>query len=350
MKESFPTLFEHSFNQSHFFWRVPYKLESRGFSELVLYHFETELESAAGDLELMTERTSSFITDLIKQKQVYPRSIILLDYLQFTAGGSLLSYFSKNKYFNYCFDWILNSLSNDVSTEIKRDFQPYKLMAFIQSRHPFIIETIDQVLPTWIHDLFYYSRHSGGNKELSDFCLAELLPWLLQTAQRNRSLEYVMALSQICTWCYNFKYDDKNRQVQKVMEVIYEKSKDISIKKFIAFHFSCLQENETSLSRDKWTDIILSTYSHLLVEHEQFQVLANRWEDNIDHILIHFDEIVFAIRKYTAKQTPFHGVLFNHIRSTLFTILHRMVATLLTHGHVGLTNRLYGAFFGIDDH
>jgi len=349
MTETFPLLYERSYDQSARFWSLRYMPNVSGFSAVVVSHFEEELASALPNVAPLLRIGSAFGKDLISQKKAYPLSKGILNYIQFVTCGSLLAYFSRNKYFTLCHDWILNSLADEISSDLERTFEPGRLMEFIANNRPFVLETRDQVIADWIHDLFYYSRHSGGNKEISEYCLSNLLPWFLWRAQVVKSLEFAMALSQISTWCYNFNYDDVNRAIQAAMLTIYNASDERTIKKLIALHFSCSQENDTGQSRLEWTEIVMSNYNDLLYPHEKFQVLANRWEDDIAGIRTHFEEIIAAINQYKDGEKPFHGVLFNHIKSTFFTILNRMEATLLLNAQVDLTNRLYGAYFGIDD-
>ncbi len=300
-------------------------------------------------MDLLSAKTSAFSTDLLSLKAQSTGADILLDYLRFAACSVILSYFSRNKYFNHCYDWIANSLSEEISSSIERTYSPGLPLRFINYNHPFAIETIDLVLSGWVHDLFYYSRHTGGNKELSEYYLNNLLPWFITRAKNQRSIDYAMALSQMSTWCFNFQYAPENKQIQQAMVAIHASSPDTEVKKLIAFHFSCLLVNETSLTRDQWSQEVISSYSHLLHPHEKFQIMANRWENNIDDIIFHFEEIISTIKQYADTQRSFHGSLFNHIQSTLFTILNHMISTLLSNGQVRLTNRLYGAYFGIDE-
>lgn len=346
MQIQLPSLFLNSFDPTHKFWSVIAEWDSPHFPEVVIYHYETEMEQSNGDVNLMILKATAFTNDILTLKTARPQNTVVLDYCQFLACSTMLNYLARNKYFPICFDWIMNSIAEEVSTNIARDFFPGRIIDIIKSNHPFILSTINQVLPGWIHDLFYYSRHTGGTKELAEFCL-EMLPYLSVKASKLRSLEYVSAFSQMSTWCFNFKMDQERKIIDDVLFGIYSATEDRQVKKMVAFHFSCLPDSNNATTRVEWASLVMAEYSDLLFSHERFQVLANMYEEDIELSIEHFDEILVAVKKYVDSLNPFHGTLFSHIRSTIFTILDRVIASLLLRGHVKEVNLLYGAFFNI---
>lgn len=349
MQTIFPSLYENSFDQTCPFWQLNIEFNATAFGFAVYDHLQTELEQTAGNLPLMVTRTTAFINDAMAHKTTHPQNALSADYFQFMAAGSLLTFLARDKYFPMCFDWILNSLADEVSTDIKRDFDMGRLDFFIVSHDPFIIQTREEIIGWWLHDVFYYSLHSGGVKEIGEFCITKVLPWVCGRAILTHETPFVLALCQMSSWCINYGFKVQNRVIQQVLQRIYDTSRDRAVKKATAFHFSCLPVNETEIPRDNWTQRVLDDYADLLVPHERFQITVNQWEDNLQAIEQNFDTLLNEIRNYKAQQQPFNGLLFNHIESTIFTLLTRTLVTLVTNGRVAMANKIFAVYFSVPE-
>lgn len=349
IKEQLTRLHEISFNKEFEFWNKDPMWQEDYFPATLLYHFETELEKSGTDRDLMIAKATAFCNDILDLKESLDDKLTVLDFVQFQASTLILDFLSRNKIFPYCFDWINNSISNEINTETKRDFQPYKILDFIESKHPYIVDQIPKFFAIWTTDLFYYSRSTGGHNELATGYIEIYYKIFLKYLIALQTRTYVFACSQLMTWAINHGKQQIVDECGEVLNKIYQDSEDEKVKKLIAFQFGCLNQKTAGKSKNEWCQIVIDNYSHLLFRHEKFQILVNRYDNSVMDLVENIETLLEEVRVYSKIKYKDDYTLQKYNSSKMFSLLDQAILLLVSNGRVEEANKLVGAFFSIPD-
>lgn len=350
-QQLFPSLFQRSFAQDSPFWQMITDFDNNKSLEECLYWVETEFVATKDNVELLIQRAGAFMNDLTMLKVNDPEHAEIFNFLQFYIATGVLKTLSVRKIFPYCFDWIANALDGQASTEKIRDMDFERLHRFGESAHPFIREYFSESFCGWVHDLFYYSRSTGGHKEAAQNFVEGYLDLFGAIVTRQQFKDGVMALTQIASWCHQMGNIDVERKVCGFLYRIYSRTGNEELKKIIAFHFCVADANYTTTSKREWCQIVQNEHYDKLGQHEPVQLLVNLHHHDVNALVQHFDGIIEAVRVYRRQSSGpvTQPLLSNYNVVRLFSILERATITLLMAGHVGLVNRLIGSYSEISD-
>ena len=348
IKDVLPKLFSCSYNQQATIWTKGYRWDESFFPGVLIYHFETELENYNGAIDLILERSKAFVEDILALKGLHPDLIELFDFLQFQASTYAIDFFSRNKLFPYCFNWINNSIGDEVSTETERQFFPGRIGIFIESRNEYISNQLRDCFSLWTNHLFYYSRSTGGLKELTEFFLEHYFEFFIWQVQRHPSVVWVGALCQISSWCNNYKKAHEERTCNMVLYEIYKVSKEITIKRNIAFQFSVANSNHTDISRKEWGEIILQDYRNDLKAHDEFQILVSLYDRDVVTLLEKLTEIKDSIKRFKQHESDSYA-LYGYHQGRIFSLLERLITKLVMNGYTENACEIIGLYFGIPE-
>jgi hypothetical protein len=349
---TFSNLHRISFDQSVPFWSQTSDWNSVESVRNVFDFFEKELASSANDAELFQSRARAILKDLIQARQASPELEVVSQFLQFYVASCVLRHLMGRKMLNYMHDWLCNSISEEVSQAISRDYFPNRVAAFPQAGHPFIQEFFEEAFLLWSQALFYYCRNVGGLNELA-IRYTDIYFCLLQTSTRTGhfSIELIGSLSQIASWAEQHNRSQTVRDCCLLLSQIYDRTGDINNKKNIAFALSCLRNNYTPATKQQWCNLVLTQYNSKLVGHECLQVLLNKYEGDTQLINRNIDKIFRGIDIYHKylDRLRIGGVAINYELAKIFMLFERTIYRLLLGGQVAFTNKLIGYYFRIPE-
>lgn len=346
--ELFSRLHARSFSQANPLWKGVTDFNNERGLEECMHHVETEFVATKDDITLLQTRATAFIEDIIELKDKIPERKEVLDFMQFFSSILVLNFITRNKIFTYSFDWIINAIDDKVSTEKKRDVSFAKIDQFIVSKNPFIGNNFFNLFCRWVHDLFYYSRSTGGHKEAGGIFLQNYLHPFCKMVGLQHEPEGVRALTQIATWCHQLQYKDEEIIVSECLFEVYNNSANPEIKKLIALQFCVADANYTDISKIEWCQILQKDHYATLGQHEPIQLMVNFYQHDINKLLEHFEEIINAIEVYKEADTKgAYPLLANYNSVRIYSILERSIIVLLQNGQVDKANHLIGAFFKI---
>jgi hypothetical protein len=348
LKDIFPELFKIATDPPNPIWEMSINWGDYDKIDSLINLYESEMESEGGDTARLIQKAEAFVSDIIRLKPQSSEEAELFMYLQFDTCVGLLSFLSKNKLFPDCFDWISNSISETIESSRERELIHDRLAIFEMSRNDFIRNNFPNAFISWSHDVFYYSRCTGGHNELAQFILTRHFSYFIDCVKKRPDEMSVRALSQLATWGINHDFKAQEEITIATLFEIYKESNDKNVKKAVAFFFSAVKRTNTGLSRNEWGKIVLAEYRNSLKAHEYFQLLVSMYESDCALLIQNFDAICSAIREYAKESQNNLSSLRAYHDSRIFSILERTISTLTMNGLVKEINTLFGIYFSID--
>ena len=132
VKDTLPSLYDLSFDKNSPIWSKEIDWNLCSDVEELFYWFETELIAAKDNLDLLQARAKSFIRDILELKETLTQHTDLLEFLQFDVSVSILRYLTNKKIFTYSYDWLTNSICNEIIESTEREFYPYRLSVLMR--------------------------------------------------------------------------------------------------------------------------------------------------------------------------------------------------------------------------
>lgn len=235
IKDLFPAYYEVTLDKNEAYWREELDFDAEQSHERLVEHFQSDLEYANGDYVLMIKIGTALIEDLLKLKVTQERNIVVWDFHQFIVSTCILEFLTQNTMFGYSFDWIVNSLSEDVSIEKQRTTSWGRIQEFGISKFPFIKTNFFHYFFPWVKNLFYYSRCTAGHNELCTAFLENIFPQFIYFSTLLPYSGSCMALSQVSSWCADNDLRDKEGICNKSLYANYSKAEESEAKKIVAF-------------------------------------------------------------------------------------------------------------------
>ena len=351
VKDTLPSLYDLSFDKNSPIWSKEIDWNLCSDVEELFYWFETELIAAKDNLDLLQARAKSFIRDILELKETLTQHTDLLEFLQFDVSVSILRYLTDKKIFTYSYDWLTNSICNEIIESTEREFYPYRLSVFISSKNEFIAKHFNETFLIWTDNLFYYSRCTGGHNELCEIFLNEYFPYIEIALTRLASLngDIAKTLVQITAWSFQHKKQIYIEKSCKILYAIYCNEPDVQLKKMIAFYFTCAKTSYTSITRKEWCLLVEKEYSELLQGHEHLQLFINNYEYQADAVITKLEEFFKAIDNYHQSLTgSFHSeITINYELARIYTLFSNLINTLLINGKVLVANSVISYYFKI---
>jgi len=242
----FPRLFNISFDQTFPYWPESVDISNVDSLNECFGWFQMECSETEGDVELMQEKASAFFNDLDDIKQNNPDHKETLDFMQFLIGTFILKEVTARKVFPYSFDWIANTMNIEISKAKQREQSFDKVITFLVSENPFIVTNISFAFSGFIHDLFYYSRSTGGHKENAQVFVEEYLDAFCKVIEKTHEEDGIKALIQIVSWCHQLQMQEGEKMASESISRLYQVVADPEMKKI--FHFISVWPIRTSVN------------------------------------------------------------------------------------------------------
>lgn len=350
LKEILPRFYAGSLDNRSQLWDAKIDWDNHLSIENLIAQYDKEIERCLGDVDSMITTTTNFCNDIleIKKESFGPLESVFM-FLHFQASTNLINILEIRKVLTYEFDWIANSVSQEISTSEQRDFEPNWLIIYITNSNEYIRKYLNETFTLWTRNLFYYSRATGGHKELIEFYFVNCYGFLKSLMNAGFFyLDLIISFTQILAWANKNRIDTIRKETSEILFSYYNLNGiPDEWRKIIAFQFSCDGFQFTNITRSKWCDIVL-TYGPLL-GHENLHLLLNKYSANETELIENFDKIESAIVEYHffLESNGLKDKYLNYELSRIFTLLEPAIITLLKGAKVSYINKLIGMFFKI---
>lgn len=349
-KDLLPGTYSLSTDPTNSVWNGEFNFESPQLAEVLINLFETELEGADGELKVILGISTAFESDVLKLTSGYQEKSRRFRLIQFCSCALLIAYLASNKLFPYCFDWICNSLDEEITNEKVREIQLGRLDDVMGTKDLNDFWSFLSCLPLWTYGLFYYSRNTGGHIPLCTDFVDTHFAKFNQMALATKNLDFTRALVQISTWCGNNQKFDIEKACSNSLYTILTSTDEFEIRKEITFFFSLQNRVYTDENKEFWIEKLTKDFSSSFDFHEKFQLLVNQCEQDIGRLIENLEQIICEIRIY--KSLPIYGdkKLYSYHDSQIFQLLSFSIHTLAINGYIKEANSIFGAYFDIEDH
>lgn len=348
IKDLFPGYFGVTLDKNEDYWTEEFNFDVKESHEGMVEHFQCDLELAKGDYLLMMRIGTALVGDLLKLKVTHKRFLVEWDFHQFIVSACILEFVTNNTLFGYSFDWIANSLSEEISTGKQREISSSRLHEFGISKCPFIKTNFFQYFFPWVKNLFYYSRCTGGHNELCLYFIDSVFPQFIHFAKLFLYKESCLALCQISSWCTDNDLRDKEKVCNNSLYANYFQTEDHEAKKIVALFFSGAKLNQTDISKSQWLEILQTEFSNDLNPLEKLQICLYAYSGNIELLRNNFQQVIDEIKAYANHYDGEFSIYDNHHANRMFTLFERMIATLLYHAEEAMVTQIFGAYFNVE--
>lgn len=347
----FPQLFDVSFSQEDHFWAQLTAWEDNTSLETLLDHFETEMERSGSDIDIMQLRAGAFLNDLIALRDINPQYQDLFKFLQFEAATGIIRFLMAAKLLPYLYDWLCNSIGDDVSSEQVRNCDFAFLYEFTVSNSVYIKRNLTEIFLQWTSGLFYYSKNSGGHQDLAVYYLNHYTGIVAAFVKaRYSSISLADALCHISAWCEHHKKVDAQRIFCGFLHNVYDKSEDIQVKARIAFYSTLVNTAVSPLSKEEWIHLVETHYMGQLRAHDRLQLVLAKCGSDTNLIIELKDEIKESISRYHDFLNGFPGnnrATDAYELSRIYQTMHNTLAALFQSGLLSVARELISHFFKI---
>jgi hypothetical protein len=349
-KEGFKNLLKISSFPESDFWNKETQLKSEEFKGSVLAFFSYEISAVDKDIWIdeLEAKAEAFLKDILALKKdglVEEEFSILL---QFYISCQVISLTCSNKLYSQCYNWICNSISDNISKEPQRNFDFGRLVFLTQSQRPDVQHFFWKCYPEWLADLFIYSRNTGVLYNLSSEVIKQLLPQIIDNSLKAMSDIWTLALCQITAWCDQYRFRKQEDKVNTSLYQIYESASDVNVRKRAGFQLAVGNRTVGEMSRKEWLALVLDEFKDSLKFHEKAQLLILRYQNDEKGLLEHLPEIIAAVKEYVDSMHFPENVASNYYIGSIFKILEPAIYCLLLNGYVAETNDLIATYFQID--
>lgn len=350
LKQILPTFYAGSLNRESQLWDKEIDWDTIPSIENIIFQYDKEIEMCLDDLDSMILTTTNFCSDILTiKKEAFSPIESLLMFLHFQASTNLINILTIRKVFNYEFDWIANSVSQELRTSVQRDFEPHWLIVFIANTNEYIQKYLVNTFTLWSRNLFYYSRVTGGHKELIEHYLNKCYSFLKSLVNATFFyLDLTMSFTEILGWASRNKFDHIKKDAAEILLYYYNlKGFPEEWKMIIELQFSCDGYQFTNFSRDYWCNTLLETRN--LEGHNKLHVLLNKYGDNEEELIERRVIIELAILEYHTflESKGLKDKYLEYELSRIFTLLTPAIITFLKSGQISYINSLIRTFFQI---
>jgi len=349
-KEAFHRFFKTCTVNQPDFWEIETAWDSQDYLHSLMMYLAVEMSHVNKEekwLEILQSKAAAFVQDLQEIKEKGMVNSELCDALQFFICSLLTHPLTSNKLRSAAYNWLCNSLADEISEEPSREFQYDRLLRMAFSKNDLILFLFWRSFRSWLGDVFNYSRHTGILFELCRKILDDLLPVVLEKAEAQPSEDLTNALCQMTAFCNLHHLEEQEMLVNKCLLSLYEKSPTKEIRKIAAYQFAVGNKAFGGLSRREWIHKVRDEFGEILVHHEKFQLLITEHRSDVNRLIEHLDEIKAEIKEYAAQARYPNELKSNYYIGGIFEILLPALICLIISGHVAEANQLIGAYYSI---
>jgi hypothetical protein len=350
LRELLPNFYSGYSNKKHPLWVAEIEWDETKSVETLFILLEDELEIEFGNLDRLIQTTTNFCTDVLELKKVAFGPIeALLMFIHFEAATILIDILESRKLFNLVFDWIANSLSQQLERSIERSSEPNWLVIFITNTNRYIQKHLIDAFSLWTRCLFYYSRVEGGHKELVHFYFGHCYQYLKTLVNATYLYaDLTMSFIQILAWASNNRMENIKIECVRILSYYYGLAGlPDDLKRIIAFQFSSDGYELTTISRSDWCEIVIA-YGNLQ-GHQKLHLALNKYASSYSEIVENFEELKLAIDEYHTylAASKIEDKYLNYELSRIFTVLQPAIIILIEASKIELANQLIALFFKI---
>jgi len=217
----------------------------------------------------------SIVQDIVNLtgRQEAPEITLNLQYLLFESCLTPIKLAINAGEMSKAYDWLMNSLANDVSADISRGFYTDRISIFNTSRVPWIARNFPNTLMEWLSSFYYYCRATGALYEQACDLLPAAIPFVLKSSLTNSTA--ANAVISMVDWSSSYNLSIARVLVQRLECLYFDDGCPLSIKVSIVVLF-CTSAGKYSQKPSKdWAVIALNDFSDQLDGHQQLQVLKS---------------------------------------------------------------------------
>lgn len=344
----FPALYEISLLKEDSFWQEQFDANSEESCANFIYYCESELQ-ARGNGNGLQNIASAAINDILSLKSKQEDTVIF-DFLQFCLATLVGNFLGNNKQTGYTYNWIANSLSDEVGTEPSRSVDAGRIYDFILSGHPFIHSRLMLFLPLWVRTVYYYSRISGGHNVITEGFLENYGNYYFSQGFRSLTTEFLQSACDILAWCILNGVSNWQTRIQNALNKLYQlPACTREYKKIIAMQFSCITNPVGGLSQQEWSDVVLQDFGEELRSSVKVQIITNAIYQDIEKIIRMLPEYKTSIRSYidSLNLSETNSNLIGYELSRMFEVITPVIITMLKSGEGRNAFDIVSLFFNV---
>jgi len=256
------------------------------------------------------ESISQDIVDLTGQQES-PEITLNLQYLLFESCLTPIKLAINAGEMNKAYDWLMNSLANDVSEAITREFYTDRISIFNASRIPWIEGNCPNTLMEWLSSFYYYCRSTGALYEQAYSLIPAAVPFVMNSDLKNSTT--ADALIFIVDWSNSYNLPIAIDLAQ-VLELLFsDDGCPLNIKVSIVVLFCTTAGKYTKKATKDWAFIALNDFGDQLVGHQKFQVLKSSIVTEDDWLRLKdqvFDSLItYKDSLYLGARSPLQSLI-----------------------------------------